>query len=423
MVSQVYVPDPAAVGQYMHSAAQELVRRGKRVVVFSSSRGYDNPRLRFQPRETLDGVEVNRLPLSSFGKSSMAVRLLGGLLFVFQVILRTLLMRKIDGVVVSTSPPMAGLAGVVLNWLRRTPIVFWAMDINPDQLVAAGKAGRESIPVRLFDWMNGRLLTRASRVVALDRFMAATLDRKCALGRRLRIVPPWPHNHAVEQIPHHANPFRRQHGLDGRFVFMYSGNLSLVHPLDTVLDAARRVKDLSDIVFLFVGGGVGREKIEDYARKHNLNNLRTLPYQPFDQIKHSLSAADVHLVSMGDNMVGIVHPCKVYGALAVSRPVLYLGPSSSHVGEIVRSFGCGWHVDHGDVDGAASLIRSIRDLPAAELNLAQSRAGKAVLTRFARASLLREFCDTVEGATVMAPGGGRRLAPSIGLISDTTTTQ
>ena len=42
-ITWVYVPDPASTGQHMAGAAEELVRRGHRVVVLTSARGYDNP--------------------------------------------------------------------------------------------------------------------------------------------------------------------------------------------------------------------------------------------------------------------------------------------------------------------------------------------------------------------------------------------
>ena len=43
LVTQVYVPDPAAVGQYMADAAEEMVRQGWDVTVLTSGNGYDDP--------------------------------------------------------------------------------------------------------------------------------------------------------------------------------------------------------------------------------------------------------------------------------------------------------------------------------------------------------------------------------------------
>ena len=84
IISQVYVPDPAATGQHLADVAEELVRRGNRVIVDPSSRGYDEPSVKYLLRETIRGVNVRRVPLSSFGKSSILVQLAGGFSFVLQ---------------------------------------------------------------------------------------------------------------------------------------------------------------------------------------------------------------------------------------------------------------------------------------------------------------------------------------------------
>src|SRR6187399_166413 len=75
--SQVFVPDPASVGQHIADVAVEMARRGHPVRVYTSARGYEDPSVRYPPREDLHGVRVRRLPLSSFGKRSILTRLIG----------------------------------------------------------------------------------------------------------------------------------------------------------------------------------------------------------------------------------------------------------------------------------------------------------------------------------------------------------
>lgn len=395
VISQVYVPDPAAVGQYMHDAAAELVRRGYRVVVYAAARGYDDPSRRYPLRETLDGVTVRRLRLSSFGKSSIKSRLAAQMLFLLQATALGLFTRRLDRILVSTSPPMASLAANFLRFLRRVPVVFWAMDINPDQIVAMGQVRENSVPARAFEWINRGILRRAKTVVALDRFMGARLEAKYPVGDRMVIVPPWPQENYVQPVPHEENPFRNKLGVGDKLVVMYSGNISPAHPVTTILEAAARVRDDERIQFVFVGGGNGKKLIEEQISREGLSNVRTLPYQPLDEIRYSLSAADVHLVSMGSEMVGIVHPCKVYGAMAVARPVLLLGPAACHVGELLSAYDCGWQVDHGDIDRAEALLRQIADSPRAPLSIRGERGRAAVLRDLNMESLRGQFCDAL----------------------------
>lgn len=399
IVSQVYVPDPASVGQHMHDTAVMMTQRGWRVIVYTSARGYENPTARYPKREVLDGVEIRRLPLSSFGKSSIAVRLLGGFIFLFQVMARTLFGRKPDVALVSTSPPMAMLAGVWLKVLRKVPTVFWAMDINPDQMIAMGKITERSMFARTFNAMDKAILKRADAVVALDKFMAESLERKVAVGERMHIMPPWPIGDELRPVAHDSNDFRREQGLEDKFVIMYSGNISPAHPIYTILEAARQLQDQPQLLFLFIGGGLARKQIESFVEEHGLSNVKTLPYQPLEMLSYSLSAADVHLVSMGDDMVGIVHPCKVYGALTVARPVLLVGPEHCHVGEILSEYDCGWQVAHGEVERAVEVIREMLAMSREQWSEMCQRSDTASQGKLSRASLAGGFCDVLESVS------------------------
>ena len=95
-------------------------------------------------------------------------------------------------------------------------------------------------------------------------------------------------------------------------------------------------------------------------------------------------------------MVGIVHPCKVYGAMAAARPLLYLGPRRSHVGELVEKIDLGWHVDHGDVAGAVAALREIAAAPDEALAARGARARAALSGELSQQRLLASFCDVLE---------------------------
>jgi glycosyltransferase involved in cell wall biosynthesis len=464
IISQVFTPDPAAVGQYFDEAAQAIAASGAQVTVLTANRGYDNPDDRFASREDRDGIQIRRLPLSSFGKASIPIRIFAQLSFLLQCILRGLFTPKLTDLLVSTSPPMAAITAVVVGFFRpQLKVHYWVMDINPDQAVALGafKAGHPL--VRALDWLNRRILKRANSVIALDRFMAERLRAKFESGKcdearqhedgatqacpegategtkcddglssqattsnkqpannnqasNITILPPWPMDDYLESVPHAQNPFRSEQGWDDKFVVMYSGNHSLVHPLDTLLDAAEALKDDPRFVFAFIGGGKGKAVVEaarealsaklqkcESASAANLHPcppsvpIVSLPYQPLDQIKYSLSAADLHIVSLGDNMSGIVHPCKIYGALSIGRPVLTLGPEQSYLNDIVDDQDIGWAVAHGDVAAAVSALKAAADQTQTERTAIGQRARRVATEQFSREHLLKEFLNTVLG--------------------------
>ena len=392
-VSQVYVPDPAAVGQHLAGAASELARRGHRVVAFTSARGYYDPSVRYPARELRDGVEIRRFGVASFAKRSILARVLAGLLFLGQATVHGVLLRRLDTLVISTSPPMAAIAALIIGMRPRVRVVYWIMDVNPDQAVALRVAKPASIAVKAMDWLNRRILRRANDVVVLDRFMAERVAKKWpGVKSKMTVVPPWPLESVTDPLPAEDNEFRHRHGLDGKFVVMYSGNHSPANPLETLLAAAEQLEDDPDLVFLFIGGGAGKRDVE----RSRARGVRSLPYQPLSMLRQSLSAGDVHVVTIGDEMVGIVHPCKVYGAMAVARPILMFGPPENHVADILRCDGIGVQVAHGDVGAAVKAVQELKRKPRSELDAMGRRAQSVITSRLSRETLMGAVCDLIE---------------------------
>ncbi|QDT71963.1 glycosyltransferase family 4 protein [Lacipirellula limnantheis] len=396
LISQVYPPDPAAVGRHMHDAAEEMVRRGWRVVVYTSRRGYADASQRYAARELLDGVEIRRLPLSSFGKSTLALRLLGQILFVAQAAIRGMFVRGLSTILVSTSPPMAGAAALWIRCFRRVPIKFWVMDLSVDQMIEAGLAKPNAITTRLLRSVYRWTLQNSQDVVALDRFMVQRIADSYGVDRGVHILPPWPHEDHLDRVAHADNPFRQRHHLHDKFVFMYSGNMGIGHPIGVLLEAAREMADDPQVMFVFIGDGHRRAEVEREIAERCPGNLMLLPYQPLEELCYSLSAADVHLVTMEDGGIGCFHPCKVYGAMAVSRPVLFAGPDPSHVTDLITRYMMGWRISSHDPSSAAEEMRRIAGLPAAELQAMGDRAGAAVSQDLSKTRLCQEFCDIVE---------------------------
>ena len=364
------------------------------------------------------------------------------------------------------------------------------MDFNPDEAIAAGWLRPGSLAARLLERMSRFSLRHAKKIIALDRFMRDRIAAKGISPANSPSFPPGRMTTRSTSIPRGVN-VSAAHGLEEKFVVMYSGNHSPVHPLDTLLHAADQMRGDPDIVFCFVGGGSEWRKIKETTRPRdhestrpmtagpreqtpisstlnsqdhqpvrptlNLSdgllgsvaiaskrsgdgqpstlppaplapsrsrrsegetdnpqapsvssqwsivsgpvdsfpNILCLPYQPLDQLAGSLSAADLHVVVMGDKFVGLVHPCKIYNILSVGAPVLYIGPNPSHVSEIIGQIH-GDHLSyssaHGDVD---SLLHAIADVRRQSASLPR-QVPPPVRANFSRESLLPRLIAELE---------------------------
>ena len=428
LLNQTFYPDVMATGQYLTEVALRLVERGHQVTVVTSRRAYDQPETQFPKAETWSGIRIYRVGSTGFGKGAKWRRAADFASFLLLSAWRLILLPRHDVVVALTSPPLISFLGAWLARLRRSHFVYWVMDFNPDEAIAAGWLRAGSLPARLLEWMSRFSLRQARKVIALDRFMRDRIVAKGIPAAKVVVIPPWSHDAEVKFDPEGRERFRKAHGLDGKFVVMYSGNHSPCHPLETLLAAARQLAADPGIVFCFVGGGSEWRKIQQtVARREKgtriqkpvassqrspargklaeeevpstLNSqpstIQCLPYQPLDQLAGSLSAADLHVVVMGDPFVGLVHPCKIYNILSVAAPVLYIGLRPSHLSELLdgidREYFCA-SAGHGEVGRVVKQIESVRR----QSSLTRRQAPARVCALFSKETLLPRLITEIE---------------------------
>ncbi len=394
LLNQCFWPDVVSTAQHLTDLAVELANRGHEVTVVAGDRGYDNPSRRFPRRETWRGIKIVRISELNHGKQTRMARSLNFGSFLINCAFRLLFLPKFDAVIALTSPPLISFVGSLFVHLKGGRFFFWAMDLNPDEAIAAGWLNQSSLTARVLQGFLRYSLQQAERIIVLDRFMKNRILEKGISEERIVVLPPWSHDDAVRYDEKGREEFRRQHDLTGKCVVMYSGNHSPCHPLDTLLEAAGKLKEREDIVFCFVGGGSEKKKVEEFARINDLRNVRSFPYRRLADLSASLSAADLHVVVMGEAFVGIVHPCKIYNILSSGSPFVYIGPEQSHVVDIVRQLSgrtTTLSARHGEVDRVARFILEMAEDDVAGV----SRPAPALAQQFSKDVLLPRLIDVL----------------------------
>jgi glycosyltransferase involved in cell wall biosynthesis len=392
LLNQTFYPDEMASSQYLQDVALSLVQRGHGVTVVTSQRAYDDPDRRFPKCETWQGIRIFRVGSTGFGKTAKWRRATDFATFIGCCLVRLLFLPRYDVVVTLTSPPLISFLGAWLAKLRGSAFVYWIMDLNPDQAIAAGWLRRDSVPGKLFERMSRFSLQSANQIITLDRFMRDRIMAKGISPTKISVIPPWCHNQNVQFDAKGRERFRQTHGLAGKFVVMYSGNHSPCHPLETLLEAAQSLRHDPSILFCFVGGGSEFRKIQ---RLSPYGNILCLPYQPLNGLAASLSAADLHVVIMGDPFVGIVHPCKIYNILSMGAPALCIGPQPSHLSDLFGSLDNNdfrGTVKHGEVRGVLEHIAWARKSTG---NLSRE-VPKMFKARYSKQALLPKLAGLLE---------------------------
>jgi len=400
-LNQFFHPDLSATAQLATDLAEDLAARGHEITVLSARGSYLGGG-GLPARERYRGVDIIRVWTTSLGKGSTARRILDYLSFFAAAAWRALTQPRPDLVVSLSTPPMVATIGAAMRCLRGVPFVYWLQDVYPDLAIEFGVLRRRGLGARFLGAASGWVQRRADRVVVLGQAMATRVEAHGVPAARVRVVPNWADGASLSPLSPAENRLRHELGLAERKVVLYSGNMGRAHDLATLLGAAHALRHRADVVFLFIGDGAKRHEVE--AAAAILPSVRLLPYVPRDQLRESLSCGDVHVVTQTTCTLGLLEPSKVYAAMAVGRPVLFVGPAQGEAARTVERERFGEVVVPGDVAGATAAVERL---------LVDADAGPRARAAFERAydrrARTRELSELLE-STAFSGGADPDLA-------------
>jgi len=356
-INRYYAPDQSGTSRILAELAQDLIKAGMGVTVVASDGDTIEPARHYPKRERLDQVTVFRVPTWRFSRGSILGWVLNSFSFYPMALWRALRAGRHDVVVLMSDPPLLQALGPVIRLFTRARIVCWCHDLYPEVAVALSILYERSWFERLLGVLSQWSLSRADQVIAIGDGMVERLLRKGVARDRIEVIGNWADGEKITPLPFEQNPFACQHGLEGKFIALYSGNLGVGHHFDTIIEAARRLRGVNRLALLFIGAG----KRLAWLREQMLNATpaRFLPPQPDSSLTQSLGAGHVHLVTLQPGLEGVIVPSKLYSALAAGRPVIFIGPPSSEAARLVEKAGCGFVIPPGDTAGLIHAISTL----------------------------------------------------------------
>ena len=310
-------------------------------------------------RATHEGVEIVRVRSTAYDRSALHLRALNYATYLAQSLRAGLAAERPDVVLCMTDPPV--IADIALIVARRfgVPLVVVSQDVFPEIAVELKRLENPAV-IEVLRRAIGAYLERADRVVAIGETMRERLEQKGAPPERLRVIPNWVDSSVLTPQPR-DNAWAREHGLDDRFVVMHSGNVGYAQNLDALVRAATFLRDLDRLTIAIVGEGSRRAPLMELAELLETESVYFLPYQPREVLPQSLSAADVHVVGLARGLSGYVVPSRLYGIMAVGRPVIVAAEASSETAQLVDRVGCGVVLPPGRPELLAEQIRRAHD--------------------------------------------------------------
>jgi colanic acid biosynthesis glycosyl transferase WcaI len=353
--NQYYWPGVEATAQLLTELCEALADDAEIKVVTGVLHGHEE-----EPRRVVhNGVEIVRVLSTSFERSRILARASNYVSYLSSALIRGLGGARPDVVLCMTDPPVVADVALLVARRYRAPLVVISQDVFPEIAIQL-KRLENPLLMGVLRGLVSAYLRRADRIVAIGETMRRRLEAKGARADRVHVIPNWVDTHRLRPLGKDTQ-WAHERGFVDRFVVMHSGNVGHAQDLDSLVRSATFLRDLDNLVIPIIGTGARHAELIALAERLDVEQVVFLYYQNRNVLPQSLSSADVHVVGLAPGLAGYVVPSRVYGILAVGRPVIAAADADSETTRVVTEVGCGVVVPPGRPELLARAIRDAYD--------------------------------------------------------------
>lgn len=400
-LSHYYPPEVNAPASRTSEHCREWVKAGHRVTVVTcapnhpSGKLYPGFRNRLFQRETLHGVEVVRVWTLLAANEGFVRRTLNYVSFMLGATLALPRLDKPD-VVVSTSPQFfCGLTGYIFRLFRRTPWVLEIRDLWPESIVTVG-AMKKGLITRTLESIERFAYRKAGHIVSVTESFVAHIGERCQGSQKISVIKNGVDLTIFKKDARSGEAMRRELGLEGKVVAAYVGTHGMAHGLDTILEAADKLRGDRRIALLLVGDGAERARLVEKAANMGLDNVKILGQRPKRDMPGIWAATDISIILLKkSDLFRKVIPSKMFEAMAMECPIVLGVEGESR--ELLEAGGAGLAIEPENADELASVIVKLADNPDQRAQIGRS-GGIFVREHFDRARLAARYLDLLSKA-------------------------
>ena len=324
-----FPPEVNAPASRTHEHCREWAAQGHQVTVvtcapnFPTGRVFAGYRNRLRQVETVDGIRVIRVWTYITANSGFGLRVLDYLSFMFMGAWAALFVRRVD-VIVGTSPQFfTACAAWFVGAVRRIPFVFELRDLWPESIKAVG-AMRDSFAIRMLERLELFLYRRAARVVSVTHSFRRNLVARGIDATKIDVV-----TNGVDMTRFNPQPKDPGllPGLADKFVAGYIGTHGMAHGLETLLEAAKRLRETPEgeqFRIVLLGDGAQKAALKAQAEAEGLHNVLFIDSVPREEVVRYWAILDVAIIHLRKTeLFGTVIPSKLFECMGMGIPVLH----------------------------------------------------------------------------------------------------
>lgn len=395
-VNRSYWPDSEATGQLLTELCEALAESFE-IHVLAGAPNATTEGNEWESTKIHNGVHIHRVNHTRFSKGSLPLKALNFISFAAACRRRILQIPTPDVVVFETDPFLLPFVADRLHRRTNAKMIGYLQDIYPDIAVALGKIKNRGWVKRLRSRLFA-IYARCHAMVVLSEDMKTLLTDGGVQSDHIEIIPNWADTDAVKPVEG-KNRFRVQHDFDDKFLVMYSGNLGLTQRLENFVLAAKQLSHDPEIAFAFIGRGARKAELQKQVAELNLLNVSFFDYQPRSELCQSLSAADLHLIPLTEELSKCLMPSKLYGVLAAGRPYLTNAVPDSDLHKITIQNDVGITVAPDSISAIVNAITELKAHPERQSRM-RKNSRQVAETKFTKDQSIAQFRNLLHRLTL-----------------------
>jgi len=333
----------------------------------------------------IDTLNITKAPL--YNRKSKTTRILSWLWYTFFAFFKIIFSPKGTLVLLVSNPPFLGLIALFLSKIRNFPYVVLIYDMHPDTMVSFGVLKEGSVATRVWRSINKRVWEGASAVYTIGDIMAEKLSEQFDVNKTqlkyVGVIAPWADTEKIRPIDKSLNPLANELDQLDCITVLYSGNMGISHDIDSMLKAAKLLKDRADIKFLFIGEGEKWQPAYDFAESEGLVNVQVIPFQSEDRLPYTMALGDISLVALDKGAEGLMVPSKMYYYMAAGCAVIGICQGRNDLALSLSMGDSGLTVLPGEYEKLAEKILYLADNPS-KLQEFKDNARASSISHFSR---------------------------------------
>ncbi|MDM0948421.1 glycosyltransferase family 4 protein [Clostridium perfringens] len=360
LVSEFFYPYKTSTQKILTELAEDFVEYGLEVDVLTTKNAYREEKQDLRKYEIYRGINIKRVFSTEGNRDSKIGRLLNYITFTTSVFFNLLFKKNYDKILFVSNPPLVPFIGYLIKKLRGKNYIYLVHDIYPDVAEKLGVIKKGSIISKVMNYMNKKIYTNAERIIALGKDMKRVIADKGVDEEKIEIVTNWADSRVNYEKEVDKN-FYKKYRLENKFNILYTGNISKVHAIDTIIEVAKILKNEEDIMFTFVGDGNRKQDLIKLKEKEDLRNIQLENYMFGEEYNNLLNCANLFITTLQQGIEGLGVPSKTYTYMSVAKPLIAIMSENSEIGSMVNQYNLGKQFNSKEYHKIAKFILELKN--------------------------------------------------------------